>query len=130
MNIARSFVTHMESLALGTFGTNIFIGGVPENAPSTCWWVITAGGASAPKNNTGERIKAYTVNVFYRNMDAEVVYEQMQALEEEINSKNCTQLTGYDTVDMTAIAFPADQDLDIEDRTVALLQVGLTTYQS
>lgn len=130
MNITRAFIEYMEGLGLGTFGTDIFIGGAPLGATDPIWWAISAGGNSDPKNNTGERIKNYTVDVFYRDNDAQEVYDKMQLLEEEVNSKECTELEGYETVDMEAVLFPADQDIDNEDRTVGLLQVTLTVYQS
>lgn len=130
MNITRAFVEYMEGLGLGTFADDIFIGGAPLNSEDAIWWVIGAGGNSDPKNSTGERIKNYTLDVFYRDTNAEEVYDKMQILEEEVNSKECTELEGYETVDMEAALFPADQDIDNEDRTVGLLQVTLTVYQS
>src|SRR4030067_2594247 len=129
MNISRSFVTYLEGLGYGTFGTDIFIGGVPVEAPDPCFWVLSAGGATERKNVTGGRVKRDLVALFYRNTDGGDVYETLQALEEEINKKQCTELADYDTVEMEATAFPTDQDLDVDDRTVGLLQVTITTYQ-
>jgi len=130
MNIAKSFVEYMEDLGMGTFATDIFIGNIAIDAVDKAWWVVSSGGATLSKNNTGERIKNYTLSVFYRNTDAEDVYEQMQEFEEEINSKGCIQLDGYDTIEMEALVFPTDQDLDNEDRVVGLLQVKVSVYQS
>lgn len=130
MNIAKAFVEYMEDLGLGAFGTDIFIGAAPLDGPDPCWWILTAGGASEPQADTGERLKSYTLSIFYRNTDQEDVYDQIQEFEEEINSKHCTQLDGYETVDMTATSFPTDQDIDNEERTVALIQVALRVYQS
>lgn len=130
MNISRAFVEYMESLSLGNFGEDIFIGAAPLNAPDPCWWIVAAGGASSPANQTGERLKEYTLTIFYRNTSAEDVYDQMEFLEEEINSKHCTQLTDHDTVDMTAVSFPADQDIDDVERTISLLTVNIRVYQS
>lgn len=129
-NIAKSFVEYMEDLSMGTFGTDIFIGNVPLETPDKAWWVNSAGGSTITKNSTGERLKNYILNIFYRNTDAEDVYEQMQEFEEEINAKQCIQLNGYDTVEMEASIFPTDQDIDNEDRVVGLLQVKISTYQS
>lgn len=130
MNINKSFATYMEDQGYGTFGDDLYIGGVPLEAPDVCWWIISGGGASEPKNTTGERQKRYIVSVFYRDIDTEEVYEKLQALEEEINSVECIDLDGYETVEAEATIFPADQDLDSEERTVGLLQVTLTIYQS
>lgn len=130
MNIAKSFVEYMEDLGMGIFGTDIFIGNIAIDAPDKAWWVLSSGGASLTKNSTGERIKNYTLSVYYRNTDAEDVYETMQEFEEEINSKHCIQLDTYDTIEMEASVFPTDQDLDNEDRVVGLMQIKISIYQS
>ena len=129
MNIAKAFTTYMESEGFGTFGTDLFIGGAPLEAPDSLWWVVSSGGAPESKNSTGEMLKEYTLGVYYRDIDTEQVYEKLQELEELINSVACVQLDSYDTVSMEAIGFPADQDLDDEDRTVGLLQVGILIHQ-
>lgn len=128
MNILEAFVEYMEDLVLGTFSEDIFIGGAPLDAGDPIWWVIAAGGSSEPKNNTGERIKKYNLEVYYRNTDEEDVYNLLQTLEEDINGKHCTQLTGYQTVDMEAVSFPVSKDIDNEDRTVGMLQVTVSVY--
>lgn len=127
MNIARSFATFLEDNGFGTFATDLFIGGAPEKI-STCYWITTAGGTPKQKNVTNNKLKTYTLNIFYRNTNAETVYENLQSLEELINSDDCTQLTDYDTIEMEAILFPTDQDIDVQDRTVGLLEVALTIY--
>lgn len=130
MNISKSFTEYMVSLDMGIFGNNIFIGNIPVEAPDKAWWINSSGGTTSSKNSTGERLKNYILNIFYRNTDAEDVYEKMQSFEEEINAKQCIQLNGYDTVEMEASVFPTDQDIDNEDRVVGLLQVKISTYQS
>jgi hypothetical protein len=129
MNISRAFANYIASEGFGTFGTDLFIGGAPLKAPDPLWWIVSSGGAPESKNSTGEMLKEYTLGVYYRNQDTEQVYEKLQALEELINSVGCVQLESYDTVSMEAVGFPADQDLDDEDRTVGLLQVGILIHQ-
>lgn len=128
MNISHAFATYMATKGYGTLGTNLFIGAVPIDAPNVCWWVSASGGSNTTRNKTGERIKQYIIQVFYRSMDAEDMYEKMQAFEETINSNTCTSLTGYDTIDMQCTTFPTDQDIDSEERTKGLAQVTLTIY--
>ena len=128
MNIAKSFVEYMEAQALGTFGTDIYIGVIPQGAPDKCYWLTTSGGTPQSRNQTGEVIKNYVIDVFYRNTDAEDVYDTIQALEVLLNTGNCTQLTGFDTIEMQATLFPTDQDIDNQERTVGLIQVTVKTY--
>jgi len=129
MNIAKDFVDFMVAQGLGAFGESIFIGNMPASTPNTCWSVIPSGGRPLIPNSTGERVKAYTLEVRYRSNNAEDVYDTLQAFEELVNSNSCTQLANFDTIDLEALVFPTDEDLDSEDRTIGLVQVTLTTYK-
>lgn len=129
MNLARAFVEYLEDVTGSTFGQDIFIGGAPLSAPDPCWWVIANGGIKESTFQTGETLKAYQLNVYYRDTDEENVYDQLQNLEETINMDGCTQLTGYDTIDLESNLLMVDQDIDNEDRKVGLLQVSITIHK-
>lgn len=130
-NIARDFAQYLEDNGFGTFGIDLYVGAVPKETehPDDVMWVIAGGGNPIIKNTTGEMMKEYLVSVYYRNTSSETVHNTMQELEELINADGCTQLTNFDTVDLDATLFPADQDLDAEDRDVQLLEVTVTTYK-
>lgn len=128
MTLKRAFITYMETLGLGTFGTDIFLNGAPLNAPAKSWWVLATGGSPVGTNQTGEKIKNYILSVYFRSTDAEEVDQEMHDLEERLNSGHCDQLEGFETIDISATTFPADQDLDAEDRTIGLLQASVRTY--
>jgi len=130
MNITRAFVKFLQDRGFGTFNTNIFIGGAPIDGPNSCYWVISGGGSSKSKNKTGEKQKNYLVNVFMRDMDGENVYNKLQELEELLNSASCFELEGYEVIEVEATTFPTDQDLDMQERTVGLLQATLTIYNA
>lgn len=128
MNIARSFCTYLQDQGYGTFGTNLFIGSIPLTAPDSCYMVKSAGGNNNTRLSTGEKVKDYTLTVYYRSRDAEEVYEVMQALEELCNSNQCATLGGYVLIGMEALLFPADNDIDDEERLIGVLEVQITTY--
>lgn len=128
MNIARSFAQFMENEGYGTFGTSLFVGNAPLDRTDEVYWIVPTGGNSIISNQTGEKMKSYIINVFYRNSVAEEVYETLQEFEEAINSDACTQLQGFDTIDVEATQFAADQDIDDQERTVGLVQVTIQTY--
>lgn len=129
MNIAESFVDYLISIGFGTaLGTDVYIGGVPLDAPSTCWWIISSGGTIISRNQTGEKQKNYLLSVFYRSTDAENVYNELQELEIELNKSNCADLQEFDTIEIEAINFPTDNDIDLEERTVGTIQVAIKTY--
>lgn len=127
MTIKRAFVEYMASVGFGVFGSTLFLNGAPLNV-SPCWWVLATGGAIVKTNQTGERRKRYIVSVYYRDTNAETVDEQLHAFEELLNTSNCDQLEGFDTIEITVATFPSDQDLDVDDRTVGLAQVTVDTY--
>jgi hypothetical protein len=127
MTLRRAFIEWMEDQGLGVFGTNIFTQ-VPDS-PAKCWWVLASGGSSIQKNTTGEKLKNYVVSCFYRSDDGEDADNVLHSFEELVNDANCEQLSGFDTVEMEATSFPADQDLDSEDRVVGLVQITITTHR-
>lgn len=132
MNITQAFANYLETITGSTLGQTLFIGEAPssDKVADSIWWIIENGGNPIKKNSTGESLKRYQVQIFYRNRDYEVVKDKMFALEEDLNCDGCTQLAGFDTIDIEAITFPIDNDLDGEDRKIGLLQVSLTTYKS
>lgn len=129
-NITHDFAAYLQVQGYGTLGTSLFIGVVPQDAPDACFWVLSSGGSNQSRNNTGERVKNYTISLFYRSMDSEDVYNKLQSLEELINGKQCITLTSYDTIQAQAIVYPTDQDIDSEERTIGLIQVLLTIYSN
>lgn len=129
MTIKRSLIKWMQDNGFGVYNTNLFIGGVPLQAPVASWWVLGGGGAPTIKNQTGEKVKAYIFNVLYRNIDAEDVDQQLQAIEEKANSNACFDLEDYETVEMEATGFQTDGDLDGEDRSVGSVEIVVTVYQ-
>lgn len=129
MNITRAFVEYLETLLGITFGQGIYIGGAPLDAEDGIYWVTMTGGSPETKLVTGEMTKNYRLNVYYRDTDEQAVYDNLQSLEEAINADGCTELAGYDTMDMEAFVFSVDDDIDAEDRTVGLLQVNLSTHK-
>lgn len=128
MNITKSVALYLQSLAFATLGTDMYIGSVPQDGPEIAWWLTSAGGSPQNRNDTGELIKKYSVNVYFRDLDAENVYETLQELEQIVNAENCPQLEGFDTIYIEATTFPTDQDIDNTDRTVGLVQITIEVY--
>jgi hypothetical protein len=130
MNLIEAFADYMDNeLLTGTLGDDLFIGGAPIEAPDACWWLTMSGGSTNLSLETGEKVKDYQIDVFYRDIDEQAVYSNLQELEEDINSDRCTQLTGYETIDMEATLFSVDQDIDQEDRKVGLLTITIRIYK-
>lgn len=131
MTLIASFATYLASVTGSVLGQDLFIGNAPSSnkVPDSIWWIMDNGGSPIKKNSTGESMKRYQVQVFYRNRDYQIVKDKMFALEETLNCDGCTQLAGFDTLDIEALTFPIDNDLDVEDRKVGLLQANLTTYK-
>lgn len=128
MSIVRDFVTFMEDYSLGVFGDDIFVGGVPLDAPDSAWWVTSSGGNSAIKSVDGGKVKEYRLNVYYRSIGQNEVYGTLQDFEDLINTGACYEIGSYETVEVEATAYPADQDLDIEERAVGLVEVTIRVY--
>ena len=131
MTIVRAFAQWMEDNGFGTFDTDLFIGTVPvERDVTSAWWIVSGGGSPTLRNQTGEKMKAYTLAVFYRSRDAELVDTLLQQLEDALNNKECKTLAGYDTIDIEATGFQTDRDIDGEDRVIGSIEITVTVYQS
>jgi len=131
MSLVSAFATYLQTVTGTTLGQTLFIGEAPSSkkVADAIWWIVETGGGVLQKNATGEATKSYQFNVFFRSRDYEAIKDGLYALEEDLNCDNCSQISGYDTIDIEATTFPIDNDLDSEDRKVGLLQVTITTYK-
>lgn len=130
MTVQRALAKWLQENGFGIFGTDLFIGSVPDNAPTASWWIIGGGGSPTLRADTGEKMKAYIFSVFYRNTDSEDVDTKLQALEIKANDKSCKSLDDYETVDLEASGFQSDADIDLEDRTIGSVEITVLIYQS
>lgn len=131
MSLVSAFATYLAGVTGTTLGQTLFIGEAPSSkkVADAIWWIVENGGSVLQKNATGEATKSYQFNVFFRSRDYEAIKDGLYELEEDLNCDNCSQISGYDTIDIEATTFPIDNDLDSEDRKVGLLQVNITTYK-
>lgn len=131
MSLVESFATYLAGITGTTLGQTLFIGEAPssDKVADSIWWVKENGGGVIQKNLTGEARKSYQIEVYYRNRNYELVKDAMSDLEEDLNCDGCSQLSGYDTIDIEAMTFPIDADIDNEDRKIGLLQANITTYK-
>jgi hypothetical protein len=127
-NITESFANYMEAEGYGTLGIDLYIGGIPLDSPNQSWWILSSGGGAVIKASTNNKLKNYMINVYYRDTDAQNVYNTLQAFEETINSAGCPEISGYDVIEAEVTLYPTDQDIDNENRTIGLAEVTLTVY--
>lgn len=128
--ISEAFIAWLETEGVGTFGTDIFLNQVPQDAPDDCWRVITAGGAPVLKLKTGEKVKQYYTSVYYRGLLNKNVERLLFRLEEKLNSSKCVDISGFDILEIEATQFPSDVDLDNEERRIGFLQATVRLYKS
>jgi hypothetical protein len=131
MSLVSALATYLAGVTGSTLGQTLFIGEAPSSkkVANAIWWIVENGGGVIQKNATGEARKSYQFNIFFRSNDFEAVKTAMSELEEDLNCDSCSQISGYDTIDIEATTFPIDDDLDSEDRKVGLLQATITTYK-
>lgn len=127
--VAEAFVGFMENEGLGTFGDTIFLTQVPDSAPDSVYWIITAGGNPISKNSSGESVRQYFLSVYYRSTSGKDVERSMYHLENLLNCTNCVQLEGYDVLEISSTLFPQDRDLDSIERRVGFLQANIKIYK-
>ncbi len=132
MTISQAFVKFIEKKGYGVFGQNIFLYRVPNSlkTQTELLWIIPSGGQPVATNKTGELIKEYQFLVYFRSNSAEKVDEVLSDIEEVLNCSSCVNLQGFELVSMKVTQFPADQDLDSENRMVGSLQATVQVYKS
>lgn len=127
--ITEAFAEFLQNSSVATFGTNLFISQVPNNAPDECYWLITSGGSPIQKLKSGEKVKQYFVSVYFRSTSTKDVERKLFELEETLNTPGCLTLTGFEVIEVEATQFPSDTDLDDEERRVGFLQANIKTYK-
>lgn len=132
MTISQAFVKFIEEKGYGVFGQNIFLYRVPNSlkTQTELLWIIPSGGQPVATNKTGELIKEYQFLVYFRSNSAEKVDKVLSDIEEVLNCSSCVNLQGFELVSMKVTQFPADQDLDSENRMVGSLQATVQVYKS
>lgn len=130
MTLAKSFVEYLEDLNFGIFEQDIFIGLAPSSnkVPDAIFWVVASGGNTTQKMASGEVMKEYILNVYYRDINYENVYSTLEDLEQQISCTGCLELEGVDLISISANNLMIDEDLDSEYRKVGLLQITLMVY--
>jgi len=131
MSLMDSFATFVATSVGSTIGQDLFKSQAPssQQGNDSLWWITRAGGQKTLDLPTGAAIKSYIFEIYYRNIDGQVVEDELEDLEEALNSDACTQLTGFTVIDVEASVLGVDQDLDNEDRQVGLLQANVTIYK-
>ena len=129
--ITESFINWLESEGVATFGQDLYLRRVPDSqkTPSSLYWIIPSGGFPLGRNKTGEMIKQYSFLINYRSTRAKDVERKLFKLEELLSCQSCIVLEGFQVLEVEVNVFPADGDIDDEDREVGLLQLNIKTYK-
>ncbi|RDH76344.1 hypothetical protein DVS77_21560 [Mycolicibacterium moriokaense] len=131
MNIVTALANYLTDQDVATLGQDLFISRAPtsndlneagEEIPQNIWWLLASGGTQT------RGFETYNVDVWYRDIDAEAVYNKLQALHDSVHNAT-VPLTGFEVIRVEALAPVVDQDIDNEERTVGLLQLTITTYK-
>jgi hypothetical protein len=131
MSLIGAFAAYLETSGIATLGTDLFIGKAPssDQAADALWWLKSFGGILTTRLKTGETVKTYQIQVYYRDRNAKNVEDKLFDLEERLNGRDTPELLGFSTVETQALVFPYDNDLDDEDRKVGLLQANIVIYK-
>lgn len=127
--VGEAFVRYLEDLGIGSFGVDLFMGELPLEAPDDAWLVTVSGGNPDLVTADGSMIKLYTFNIYHRSLAGKEVEQELFDLEEVLNSANCIQLDGFETIYARAINFAQDTDLENENRRIGLLQVQVRLFK-
>ena len=132
MTLSQSFVKFLEDKGYVMFGQNIYLYRVPNSkkTETEVLWLIPMGGYPSSRNKTGEMIKAYQIQIYYRSNSAKKVDEVLNDLEQTLNCSSWVDLENFELVSIGATQLPADQDIDSENRMVGTISCQLEVYKS
>jgi len=128
--VGEAFVKFLEDKNIGTFGEDLFLGELPEEAPGNAWLVVVGGGNPEVVTLDGSMIKLYTLNIYHRALAGKEVERQLFSLEEDLNCPSCVNLEGFETIYSRATNFAQDTDLENENRRIGLLQAQIRLFKN
>jgi len=128
--VGEAFVKFLEDKNIGTFGEDLFLGELPEEAPDNAWLVVVGGGNPEVVTLDGSMIKLYTLNIYHRALAGKEVERQLFSLEEDLNCPSCVNLEGFETIYSRATNFAQDTDLENENRRIGLLQAQIRLFKN
>jgi len=127
--VGEAFVDFLQDKGIGTFGTDLFLGELPQNAPNNSWLVVVGGGNPEKVTIDGSMIKLYTFNIYHRSLAGKEIERELFSLEEDLNRASCVQLDGFETIYSRATNFAQDTDLENENRRIGLLQAQVRLFK-
>lgn len=127
--VGEAFIKFLEDLGVGTFGTDLFLGEVPEPTPDDTWLLIVSGGTPDTVTLDGGMIKIYTFNIYRRSLAGKQIERDLFHLETQLNCATCVNLEGFETIYSRATQFAQDTDLDNANRRIGLLQAQVRLFK-
>lgn len=127
--VGEAFVKFLQDKGIGTFGTNLFLGEMPLEAPDNAWLVTVSGGSPDLVTVDGSMVKLYTFNIYHRSVAGKEIERELFSLEEDLNCSTCVDLEGFETIYSRATNFAQDIDLENENRRIGLLQAQVRLFK-
>lgn len=127
--VGEAFVKFLQDKGIGTFGTDLFLGELPLDAPDNAWLVVVGGGNPELVTLDGSMLKLYTFNIYHRSLAGKEIERENFSLEEDLNCASCINLDGFETIYSRATQFAQDIDLENENRRIGLLQAQVRLFK-
>lgn len=125
MTVSRAFANYLQSIGVGTLGTNLFLSRWPSSnkIADPSFLIKEAPGQLVKRTIQGQAINRYLIELYMRAYGGGTVDETLQSLRGQLTTSAVT-LESYTLYSNPETNGPwADQDLDDEERTVGLLQI-------
>ena len=130
--LSEAFIKFLEEKDIATFGQDLFLNEVPssnDTQTESVYWILTSGGNPISKLRTGELVRMHAITINFRAIKNEDVEKKLHRLAELLQQPDCIQLDGFETIDVSVSQFPAQEDLDIENRNRGMLRLTIQTYK-
>ena len=127
--VGEAFIKYFEEEGIGTFGTDLYLGKLPLEAPDEAWLVVVSGGSPELQLIDGGMIKLYTFNIYRRSLAGKEIERELFSLEDKLNCNTCINMSGFEVIYTQATQFAQDIDLENENRRIGLLQAQIRLFR-
>lgn len=128
--VGEAFIKFLQDeRQIGTFGVDLFLGYLPQDAPDKAWLVVVSGGDSEMVTLDWSMVKVYRFSVYYRSPVGKEIEQKLFSLEEDLNCASCVKLEGFETIYARATQYAQDIDLENEERRIGMIEAEVRLFK-
>ena len=119
-DVTLAFANYLQTAGFGTYGTNIFVGYIPENTDAI--WLEQVGG----NQNNYVPMQEAVINIYIKNTNASTAVDTLNQVKHYIHRMHSTTVSNNYIYTMLVLGNVEDITRDLEYAKIFKLTVQLT----